>query len=727
MIQLLDGTTRAVSMWRGGEWKPTNLGKKFFEGAVVRYTVSFPVFVDLTRANGTTYRREDWLASTATQGLGEIETKRGASEQEQIQDVRRKTAAFLNGLPEVEHEKVIMAGYETIVLDPAREIQYNRLSVNEAGTVEAVMHRPLGGRPWRFDVEGVSEDAFVDTGGQCVPFQLTRCLRVRGRAEWSQEEVLNRLEGIREELYATDPDSPYLTEEGELTCEEAGVTTAIVVEFCRRLQCPLHIVWNNCKIEAYTPEKSRYETVCYEIRGGHAYFISDQHTKQHLAKETVKEPSPMPPYIVSKMPRRFVEAPAVEWEPFSDIRPGHFWTRELHAVWANMHKEGIIPKVYLSGVGHLKLLVHGGCTVHQWPRDGGVCLCLSDVYAQWSGRGVNYRGESMAGFSSAIFDDMCATGRRQPLTAEEREAVLATTGGLCVHCGEEAEEIDHQIPRLAHGSDESENLSPMCRACHREKTSGDLQRMNVEDSNVFVSRFSQETWEGFVKSRKPRQIVCNLHEQAGSGQVVNVDVRACRLSAIVEANCHPVPIFSPVDEFRPATEGTLADYNWVDKGSSYRSVLGSLPYDGPRWYDRAACEYMLEVGVINWQDIGLAFQASAHRPAEELANRVDRLRRMWAEVGGTLAAHEWAGEGRKGKTPTELLWKTAMVGLIGAWGRTENHVCRLIKSSRSDGGMVTMKPSPCSEETEGGYVYHDICWKQECRSLSSLLCLNRIA
>ena len=102
MIQLLDGTTRAVSMWRGGEWKPTNLGKKFFEGAVVRYTVSFPVFVDLTRANGSVYRREDWLARTAVPRLGEIETKRGASEQEQIQDVRRKTRAFLDGLPEGE-------------------------------------------------------------------------------------------------------------------------------------------------------------------------------------------------------------------------------------------------------------------------------------------------------------------------------------------------------------------------------------------------------------------------------------------------------------------------------------------------------------------------------------------------------------------------------------------------------------------------------------------------
>ena len=78
----------------------------------MRYTVSFPAFIDITRANGTVYRREGWLASTAVPGLGEIETKRGASEQEQLQEVRWKTHAFLNGLPDVEGEKILLAGYE---------------------------------------------------------------------------------------------------------------------------------------------------------------------------------------------------------------------------------------------------------------------------------------------------------------------------------------------------------------------------------------------------------------------------------------------------------------------------------------------------------------------------------------------------------------------------------------------------------------------------------------
>ena len=73
---------------------------------------------------------------------------------------------------------------------------------------------------------------------------------------------------------------------------EVGVTTAVVVELCRSLECPIHIVWNNCKIEGCTPQRTAYETVCFEVRGDHAYFIGDPNTKQHIAKSRLTEPVP---------------------------------------------------------------------------------------------------------------------------------------------------------------------------------------------------------------------------------------------------------------------------------------------------------------------------------------------------------------------------------------------------------------------------------------------------
>ena len=215
---------------------------------------------------------------------------------------------------------------------------------------------------------------------------------------------------------------------------------------------------------------------------------------------------------------------------------------------------------------------------------------------------------------------------------DTRDEVLAVSAGLCVHCGALAQEIDHIIPKAAKGGDDISNLSAVCKACHKEKSCVDLNRVGVEDLNMFTSRFSDETWEGFVKSRKPTQIVCDLHKPIPSLQVVNVDVKSCRLSALIEANAHDIPIFSPIDEFKPSVAGVLCDYNWVDLGAC-KSILGVLPYDGPRWYDKASCEFFLEVGIATWRDFKLSYQASAHRSAKDLATRLNKMKQMWEQVG----------------------------------------------------------------------------------------------
>ena len=156
--------------------------------------------------------------------------------------------------------------------------------------------------------------------------------------------------------------------------------------------------------------------------------------------------------------------------------------------------------------------------------------------------------------------------------------------------------------------------------------------MNVEDPNVWMSRFSQETWEAFVESRKPTQVVCNLAEAVEGTVSHEIDVRSCRLNGIVEANVEDIPIFSPLDEFVRAREGVLYDYQWVDIGC-VRSPLKTYIYDGPRWYDKATVKFMLETGVCKWKHIALGFEAITHKSAAELASSLRKLRVLWFEVG----------------------------------------------------------------------------------------------
>ena len=272
-------------------------------------------------------------------------------------------------------------------------------------------------------------------------------------------------------------------------------------------------------------------------------------------------------------------------------------------------------------------------------------------------------------------------------------------------------------------------LNFLCSICHASKTSDDRLRMNVEDSNPFVSRFSKETWDAFVETRRPTQQVCNIHDPSDA-PCWEIDVKSCRLNGITEANVEDIPIYSPLDEIVKAKEGVLYDYMWVDKGT-VKSPLKTYIYDGPRWYDKATVKYMLETQVISWRHIILGFEATAHRPALHLANILKKIQMIWYEVGKSMEAEIFLGVKAEKKDRSQLLSKTGLLCMLGLWGRTENYKYNMITTSNPDDilwdGKISMKPTPGSSTTDtGNYVFHDISFQQKILTLGSLLPLNLI-
>lgn len=85
---------------------------------------------------------------------------------------------------------------------------------------------------------------------------------------------------------------------------------------------------------------------------------------------------------------------------------------------------------------------------------------------------------------------------------------------------------------------------------------------------------------------------------------------------------------------------------------------------------------------------------------------------------------------RQRKNTKELLAKTALLSLLGSWGRCENFRYQMITTSHPDdipwSGEVSTKPTPNSETTATGYVFHDISWKQKILTLGTFLPLNLI-
>ena len=237
------------------------------------------------------------------------------------------------------------------------------------------------------------EEAFEETNGQCVPYQLAKHLVRKGKPAFTQEELTSRLKIVTQRLYG---------DEGEVE----GFTTAVVTELCKEIGCPIHVLWANCKIESYTPLRPKFDRICYLIYGDHCYLVDDPGTKQHIARLRLREPIAQGEFVVAKpaRPYRTSVPPATTWEEFSELKPGHFWASDLHTVRSNLHKEGVVPRVLLNGLGIPKALQYNDCAIYKRQDCMGVC----DAFAQLYGKGdIVYTTQSIAGFTATVFDDMC--------------------------------------------------------------------------------------------------------------------------------------------------------------------------------------------------------------------------------------------------------------------------------------------------------------------------------
>ena len=307
-IKLMDGSKKKVSTWdpNAREWKSTALGKQFFSKAVDRYTVLWPVAIQLTRTNGSIYERIDWLPSTGTE-LGEIEVPR-TNETAQRAKVASIEAAWRGQQPMIGDRRALVVGYESATLDTSREIQFNRLSMGNSGTTQAAMHRPLReGKPWAFHgLEGVSEDAYEQTEDRCVSYQLSKHLKIKGgEAPWSQEQIAEMLWNVTEALYESDDDDNP-PEQG------IGYSAAAITQLCKDLAVPIHIKWQNSKIESFVPERSQFETLALYIWGDHCFCVTPETAKQ-IARESISTPVTQSSEVLASIGRRANSIPACQY------------------------------------------------------------------------------------------------------------------------------------------------------------------------------------------------------------------------------------------------------------------------------------------------------------------------------------------------------------------------------------------------------------------------------
>ena len=367
------------------------------------------------------------------------------------------------------------------------------------------------------------------------------------------------------------------------------------------------------------------------------------------------------------------------------VKPGHFTSEDLCGMRMGLLDQGISPNVLLSGVGEIKALKYNDMIIHKSDNEAMfVCMKFIDVLHQYKTSTLAYRGESLATFTQLIFDEFCKPSERTMICNDVKKLLAGQQNLECQQCGDAISEIDHVIPRACHGEDALENYAYLCFECHKNKTCEfDNMKINMEDQNPWVSRFNEETWKGFVESKKPLQVLAKLHEAVEEIPCFEIDVRSCRLNGILEGNIEDIPVYSPLETFEKPLLHQLYDYQWIDIGC-VRSPLKCYEYDGARWYSKAEAKVLLQNGICKWNDFQLGFDATSHHKATSLANILRRIAPIWLEVGKSFQADVWAADRIKKQDIPTTLCKRAMLAMIGMWGRIHSYKFKMKTGHRHD-------------------------------------------
>ena len=130
-----------------------------------------------------------------------------------------------------------------------------------------------------------------------------------------------------------------------------GYTAAAIMELAYGFNIPVHVMWGRNKIDSFVPTRSQYETIALYIWGNHLFTVGDMAAKQAIAQQTTKFPNGLSPTIIDSICKHIAKGHFVEWELYTQIQPGHFYSRSIHSTRVSLHQQGFAPEVRLSGRG----------------------------------------------------------------------------------------------------------------------------------------------------------------------------------------------------------------------------------------------------------------------------------------------------------------------------------------------------------------------------------------
>jgi hypothetical protein len=217
--------------------------------------------------------------------------------------------------------------------------------------------------------------------------------------------------------------------------------------------------------------------------------------------------------------------------------------------------------------------------------------------------------------------------QRIQIEKESKEQVLERQEHLCNVCSCELGyyEMDHIIPLASNGTNDIDNLQALCKQCHFDKTSSEIENSEYVYIHPFASAFNNATCEIMNGQLAKRYaFIERIGEVPAGKKAYYFDINKCRRNSGLYLN-DKISVFTCMDdpvEFDVKNEIVAGEY--------YVESDNYLPLRGNGWYSHVMIKFCLENNIILKTDIKYVLRAQLSIEA----NKFQQVLNTLAELPG---------------------------------------------------------------------------------------------
>jgi hypothetical protein len=252
---------------------------------------------------------------------------------------------------------------------------------------------------------------------------------------------------------------------------------------------------------------------------------------------------------------------------------------------------------------------------------------------------IQFSNQTFTKFIDQVKDKF-ETPIRHIFTEDEKLNILKLHNNECNECavklgGKIAYYIDHIRPLSNGGTNELDNIQPLCKSCHKDKTLSEQSdggftkiddAVSMYDKNLSLIMNDVKAYAFVETLRKPKN---------EPDQLFTLDIRLCRTNILREGE-YAYPVFTVMDKIEVYKNHTGAGIYFI-KTKNY------FPMRGDGWYYYNMVDYALKNNIIQPEDIQYVVKSSLSIPANYYNKWIEHAEKVLDKSDFKLAINSMIG------------------------------------------------------------------------------------